>query len=112
MISATKDTLVSMLQTLRRRLSNGLMSGILYFRFKHRSATKQGHMCNFIVGDTVEREVFIVNLQTKEIVSSPEQLEEAADYCDDVFFLPSPHTHSELESFAAASAGLQLKAES
>ena len=69
-------------------------------------------LCNFIVGDTVEREVFIVNLQTKEIVSSPEQLEEAADYCDDVFFLPSPHTHSELESFAAASAGLQLKAES
>jgi hypothetical protein len=109
MFTATRTTLVPTLQRLRRRLVNGLMAGIIYlryarrrypprrsvidacfiisFRFKNCGAQDNtGHMCNFVVGDTVDRPVFIVNLQTAEVVRSLDELKDAELYCDDCFF--------------------------
>ena len=80
-------------------------------RFKHATKANQSHTCNFVVGDTVDRPVFIVNLQTKQVVTSIHELEDAQSYCDDCFYLPSPHTHAELESPAAAAQSLHIKTE-
>ena len=133
MVSVTRGSVSPALQSLRRRLTNGLMSGILYqrsallkydvtsqtpylvclwFRFRDpESHGNKGHLCNFVVGDTVDRPVFFVNLQTKEVVRSLCELKDEALYCEDCFFLPSPHAHSELESVEAASEALAVKKE-
>lgn len=56
--------------------------------------------------------MFIVNLQTAEVVRSLDELKDAHSYCDDCFFLPSPHhEHGELESLEVASDTLNIKAE-
>ena len=39
------------------------------------------------------------------------ELKDDACYCNDCFFLPSPHTHSELESLEAAAKTIKIKAE-
>ena len=86
---------------------------LVHTRFRgHTEGGGKGHLCNFVVGDTADRPVFFVNLQTAEVVRSLDQLKDARSYCDDCFFLPSPHhEHSELESLEAASVTLRMKAE-
>ena len=46
--------------SLRRRKTNGIMSGMLYFFFRDNSdANLQGHMANFVVGNTSDRPVYV-----------------------------------------------------
>jgi len=101
---STKKRLAEDLQGLRRRKSNGLMSGIIHFLFKAelRTKTKQGHLANFVVSNESDKNVFFVNLQTKQVVTDVNELTDVESYTDDIFFLPSPEKASDIESVAAA----------
>ena len=102
------------LKALRRRTSNGLMSGLVYFVFARRTKGQFGHLANFVVGNTPDRPVFIVNIQTRQVVDNLEALKGSKSFVDDaVYFLPSPELSSDLEGFAGAAEtiGLHVKQE-
>lgn len=107
---STKAKLIDDLRSLRRRKSNGIVSGLLYFFFRDNSDTSlQGHMANFVVGNTRDRPVFLVNEQSKQVVRAVEELEDAEKYVEDVHFLPSPDLPEDIESLSEAAAAFKVK---
>ena len=105
---STKASLMRDLKALRRRTSNGLMSGLVYFVFARRTKGQFGHLANFVVGNTPDRPVFIVNIQTRQVVDNLEALKGSKSFVDAVYFLPSPERSCDLEGFAGAAETISM----
>ena len=107
MLRSTMERLGDDLQSLRRRKSNGLMSGIIHFMFKNPTKTLRAHLANFVVSNDCDKHVYIINLQSREVVTDVRALKDADSYANDVFFLPSPERPQDLESVADAVANAE-----
>ena len=104
-----KNSLTQTLHQLRRRVTNGLMSGIIQLFFKQKKANGTfGHAINFLVDDTFQRDVYYIDIMNKQVVKNDiNNLVDIDFYQDMIYYLPSFECDKDLEAIDKVSKALK-----